>query len=108
MKTMGIAPPLEGDTQRAPHGALRPITADDILEARLLALAVGQAGFKSRRPDFYSRIVVLSNSGPAVRQDSEGWELGPTEDRYIKGGILMYPAGNLCGGVREWASSYSE
>ncbi len=50
----------------------------------------------------------LSNSGPAVRQDSEGWELGPPEDRYIKGGILMYPAGNLCGGVREWASSYSE
>jgi hypothetical protein len=50
----------------------------------------------------------LSNSGPAVRQDSEGWELGPPEDRYIKGGILSYPAGNLCGGVREWASSYSE
>ena len=37
----------------------------------------------------------LSNSGPAVRQDSEGWELGPPKDRYIKGGILMYPAGNL-------------
>ena len=50
----------------------------------------------------------LSNSGPAVRQDSEGWELGPPEDRYIKGGIPMYPAENLCGGVREWASSYSE
>ena len=50
----------------------------------------------------------LSNSGPAVRQDSEGWELGPPEDRYIKGGILMYPAGYLSGGVREWASSYSE
>src|SRR5262249_2694741 len=40
----------------------------------------------------------LSNSRPAVRQDSEGRELGPPEDRYIKDGILMYPAGNLCGG----------
>src|SRR6516162_11539811 len=28
----------------------------------------------------------LSNWGPAVRQDSEGWEIGPSEDRYIKGG----------------------
>ena len=26
----------------------------------------------------------LSNSGPAVRQGSEGRELGPPEDRYIK------------------------
>ena len=32
----------------------------------------------------------LSNSGPAGRLDSEGWELGPPEDRYIKGGILSY------------------
>jgi hypothetical protein len=24
----------------------------------------------------------LSNSGPAIRQDSEGWELGQPEDRY--------------------------
>ena len=40
--------------------------------------------------------------------DCENWELGPPEDRYIEGGILSYPAGNLCGGVREWESSYSE
>jgi hypothetical protein len=50
----------------------------------------------------------LSNSGPAVRQFSEVWELGLPEDRYIQGGILSYPAGNRCGGVREWESSYSE
>src|SRR5262249_38734144 len=35
----------------------------------------------------------LSNSGPAVRQDSEGWELGPPEDRYIKGGNPDVPCG---------------
>jgi hypothetical protein len=25
----------------------------------------------------------LSNSGPVVRQESEGWELGPSEDRTL-------------------------
>ena len=41
----------------------------------------------SRPEDFLDD---LSNSGPAGRLDSEGWELGPPEDRYIKGGILSY------------------
>jgi hypothetical protein len=32
----------------------------------------------------------FSKSGSAVRQDGEGWELGSSEHRYNKGGILTY------------------
>ena len=88
--------------------AIYRATRPNVLYRSNLASSNPVARLGKAKPTGIFSLDDLSNSGPAVRQDSEGWELGPPEDRYIKGGILMYPAGNLGGGVRKWASSYSE
>jgi hypothetical protein len=47
------------------------------------------------------RLVFVYDDSSVTMPDTPQYSVG-------KGGIMSYPAGNLCGGVKEWASSYSE